>query len=107
MKIKEAILRLQAEELAVSDADFELSGGYAGDFLSFVMGKAPEGCCWFTVMSNINVAGVAQLAEIGLIVLCEGVKPEPMLLDKCKKMGINIVSTPHDMFNAVALYLGK
>ncbi len=106
MTIRDIITKLNAKEIVVNDDNFVVSGGYAGDFLSFVMGKAPEGCCWFTVMSNVNVAGVAQLAEIGLIVLCEGVVAEPMLLDKCKAMGINIISTEYDVFNAIALYIG-
>ena len=53
------------------EAERDCNGVYVGDFLSRVMGKAPPSCVWLTVMNNINVAGVAALAEVGAVVLCE------------------------------------
>ena len=58
----------------VNEADFsrEVTGGYAGDLLSFVMGRAPENSAWYTVMTNVNVAAVAVLTDVAVVVLCEG-----------------------------------
>ena len=78
----------------------EINGFYAGDFLSRVIGKAPAGSAWFTIMNNINVAGVASLAEINAIVLCEGVEPVQVLIDKCKENGIALLVTPLDVYSA-------
>ena len=78
----------------------EISGFYAGDFLSRVIGKAPNGSAWFTIMNNVNVAGVASLAEIKVIVLCESVEPVQILVDKCKDNDIALIVTPLDVFNA-------
>ncbi|NCA66457.1 MAG: hypothetical protein EOM87_00170 [Clostridia bacterium] len=83
------------------NAQSEITTGYCGDFLSFVMGRAPSGCCWFTVMNNINVAGVAALADIGLVVLCEGTKCDEALRAKSLLTGINIIETDYDIFSAV------
>ncbi len=66
---------------------------YAGDFLSRVISKAPARSIWLTVMDNVNVAGVAVLADIGAIVLCEGVLPGELLLSKCEAEGITLLST--------------
>ncbi len=66
---------------------------YVGDFLSRVMGKAPSGCAWITVMNNINVAGVGVLADVAMIVLCEDVHPAEDLIERCKTENIGLVST--------------
>ena len=46
--------------------------GYAGDLLSWVMGNAPAGCVWFTVMTNVNVIAVAHLADAACVIVTEG-----------------------------------
>ena len=51
--------------------DREIKGGYCGDLLSWVMGRAQSGDCWFTVMGNVNAIAVSVLADCACIVLCE------------------------------------
>ena len=95
---------LNATIYNIGDAEREIIGGYAGDFLSFVMGKAPSDCAWFTVMTNINVCAVATLADVGVIVLCEGVEPSQQLLDKVKERNVNLIATEHDVYSAIKVY---
>lgn len=80
----------------------DIASFYAGDFLSRVMGRAPAGCGWLTVMNNINVAGVAVLAEVKAVILCEGVSPEA-LRDKCAAEGIALLATDKPLFECCAL----
>ena len=61
MKLSELKTKLCARVLYMPDPEREADGGYCGDFLSFVMQRAPENSVWFTVMTNVNVAAV----EIG------------------------------------------
>lgn len=91
--------RISAEAYFLQE-DREISCAYAGDFLSIVMGSAKPGCVWFTVMNNVNVAGVACLIDCACVVLCEGTKPDPMLLEKCRAHGISLLSTPQPVFEA-------
>ena len=105
MKLSKLIDALEATEVNVVDKDFEVTKGYCGDFLSFVMGKAPSGCAWFTVMTNINVCAVATLAEVGVIVVCEGAKSTPELVDKAKAQDVNLIETKYDIFEAVKMYI--
>lgn len=86
------------------NAEREIKGGYAGDFLSFVMGRAPSDCAWFTVMTNVNVCAVATLADVGTIVLCENAEPSEQLLEKAKEHNVNIIGTELDTFEAVKKY---
>jgi predicted transcriptional regulator len=62
-------LKILAGESGLSG---EITGGYIGDLLSWVMGRAAAGDAWLTVMGNVNAIAVAKLAEIACIVLCEG-----------------------------------
>ncbi len=92
---------LGAKVYNLEDGDREVTCGYAGDFLSFVMGKAPTDSVWFTVMNNVNVCAVATLAEVAVIVLCEGVEPDEFLLNKVKMQGVNMLAVDEDVFYAV------
>lgn len=105
MKIKDVIEKLEARALNIGTVD-TVNGGYCGDFLSNVISKAPSGSAWFTVMNNVNVAGVALLAEINLIILCENVDASPDMLERCKQNDISVISTRLDVFCAVKAFLG-
>ena len=49
----------------------EVTGGYCGALLSWVMSRAKAGDAWMTVMGNVNSIGVAALADIACIILTE------------------------------------
>ena len=61
---------LDAVKLNVEDGERVIETGYAGDLLSFVMGRAPENSAWFTIMTNVNILAVATLTEVSVIVVC-------------------------------------
>lgn len=102
MKAEELAKLLDAQAVCAGADDKEIRGGYCGDFLSFVMGKAPADAAWFTVMSNVNVAAVAYMADVGAVVLCEGVRPDDLLAERCGKEGIPLLITPLDAYHAAA-----
>ena len=86
----------------VNQADFsrEIVGGYAGDLLSFVMGRAPENCAWYTVMTNVNVAAVAALCDVACVVLAQGAVPDEALRARAEREGIPILLTENDAYTA-------
>ena len=90
----------------VEDADRQVTGGYAGDLLSWVMGRAQSGEAWITIMSNQNVAAVAALSDVACVILTENVQPDPDLLKKAQMQGINLLGTDKSSF-ATAVELGK
>ncbi|MBO7178487.1 MAG: hypothetical protein J6V69_05245 [Clostridia bacterium] len=101
MKLNDLIKNLDADIVNVADASREINGGYCGDFLSVVMGKAPEDSGWFTIMNNQNVAAVATLTDVSVVILCDGVKPDPLLEKKVKDVEINCITTHLTVFDAV------
>ena len=80
--------------------DRPVAGGYAGDLLSWVLGRAERDCAWLTIMSNQNVAAVALMAEVACVVLTEGVAPDGDLLRRAAEKGVNLLGTELDTFAA-------
>ena len=71
----------------------EIVGGYVGDLLSWVMGRATENCAWITIMTNINIAAVGALADVGVIIIAEGATPDEAVIQTAKDKGVNILLT--------------
>lgn len=107
MKVSDLLPLLNAKAVCIPDGEREVTGGYCGDFLSFVMGRAPAGCCWFTVMTNVNVAAVASLADVAAVAVCENCACDAALVSRCEAQGINLLSVSEDVFGAVRRFLGK
>ena len=98
MTVKELSAALSLTEFSLPAPEAEVTGGYAGDLLSWVMGRARAGDCWITIMSNQNVAAVAVMADVACILLSEGVKPDEALLTKARQQGINLLGSGKGTF---------
>ena len=111
MKLSELKTKLCARELYMPDPEREADGGYCGDFLSFVMQRAPENSVWFTVMTNVNVCAVAVLCEgasltgVAAVVVCESSKCDAQLVERIKKTEVALFETDLDIFGAVKAFL--
>ena len=100
MTVSELAKHPDFNEVCIADGDREILGGYAGDLLSWVMGRASEGDAWVTIMSNVNIVAVSTLADPACIVLSEGVEPDEETLKRAQMQGVNILSTKLDTFDA-------
>ena len=107
MNVKELANALNLEILTGDiNLDREISGGYCGDLLSWVMSKAQQDNAWITIMSNTNIVAVAVLTDVSCIVLCEGTDPEAGCLEKAKERGVALLKTPMSAFET-AVKIGK
>lgn len=77
----------------------EVTHGYSGDFLSWVLAKVDRDCVWLTVMNNVNVAAVATLKEVSCVVLTDSVKPDAMLLKKASEAGLMLCGSDKNSFS--------
>ncbi len=93
---------LNASRITVSDAERVVVGGYAGDLLSWVMGRAQSGDAWVTIMSNVNVAAVAQLADVACVVFAEGVTPDANAINAARTHNINLLTVSGGTFETCA-----
>lgn len=86
----------------IDEPDRPVTGGYCGDLLSWVMGRAPADGAWMTIMTNVNVAAVAALADVACVILTEGVAPDQPLLDRARMQGINLLGTQLSTYECAA-----
>ena len=98
MTVNELKEALNCKVFCMPCGDREVSGGYAGDLLSWVMGRAQSGDVWLTIMSNINIVAVATLADVSCIMLTEGVEPDEEVVEKAQSVGVNLLGCLDDTF---------
>ncbi len=106
MTVSALAKQLSLREITVADPDREVTGGYAGDLLSWVMGRVNEGDAWVTIMTNINVVAVASLSDVSCVILSEGVDVEPDVLAAAEAKGITLLGSDRSTF-AVCAALGE
>jgi hypothetical protein len=82
--------------------DRPVTGGYAGDLLSWVMGRAESGDCWITIMSNRNVPAVCTLTDVAMVIFAEDVTPDDAALEAAVKNDLNFYGSPLSVFDLCA-----
>ena len=85
--------------VAGENADRNVSGAYACDLLSWVIGRAAEDSALITVMTNVNVVAVAAMADLSCIILTEGVSLDANALEKAKQNDIPVLSSDITTFD--------
>lgn len=98
-KITEALhLKVYSGENGLQN---QVSGGYASDLLSDVMGNAQTGNIWVTLQTHKNVMAIASLKDIAAVVLVKGLEPDPDTLAQSNEENIPILGTDLDTFTIV------
>ena len=87
---------------ALPQGDRDVRGGYAGDLLSWVMGRAQADDAWLTIMSNPNIVAVATLTDVSCVILCEGVEPDAGVAALATDKGINLLGCESSVFALAA-----
>ncbi len=102
MQIKEVINSLNLQ-LATHTGDLqaEVTGGYASDLLSNVMGQAEPGMVWVTMQGHQNVAAVASLIGLAAVIVAGGAPVEEETLKKADANNINIITTDLPAYDVV------
>jgi hypothetical protein len=89
---------LNLTPIVLCDGEREVTGGYAGDLLSWVMGRAQADQAWVTIMSNNNIVAVASLTDVACIILSEGVQPDAGVSETALAKGVNILGSQESTF---------
>ena len=98
MTVNRLVEKLNLKILVEGYMDREITGGYCGDLLSWVMGRAQAGDCWFTVMGNINAVAVSVLADCACIVLCENSTLDDDARARAEMQGVAILSSEENAY---------
>ena len=102
MTVEKLCSALNLEVLCMPEPDREITGGYAGDLLSWVMGRVSSGEAWITIMTNVNIIAVATLSDPSCIILSEGVEPDKTVRERAEAHGINLLRSPKSTFQLCA-----
>lgn len=79
----------------------EITGGYASDLLSNVMGQARAKNVWVTMQAHKNIVAVASLAGLSAVIIAGGSKPEPETLAKAESEQLPLLLTELSVFEVV------
>ena len=104
MTVSELAGAFSAEVITCPEPDRDVTGGYCGDLLSWVMGRAQSGDLWITIMSNVNTIAVASLSDVAAVLLAEGVTLDPELVKTAEEKGVNVLSTGLSAFDAAVKF---
>ena len=106
MSVTELARSLELTLFALPEAERDVTGGYAGDLLSWVMGGAQRGEAWMTIMSNRNIVAVATLTDVACIILAEGVQPDEGVAELANERGVNLLGSSLSVYG-LCVGLGK
>lgn len=106
MKVKELAQRLGCETAVAGDPDREVTGGYCGDLLSWVMGRCAAGSAWITVMGNVNAVAVAVLAEASCMILAEGAALDAQARQRAEENRVAVLTSSRGGY-ALAVALSR
>lgn len=103
MTVKELSLNENFEAVCLPDPDRQIRGGYCGDLLSWVMGRAKADEAWITIMSNVNTVAVATLCDVSVMILSENVTLDDDVKNVAEMKSINVLKTPLPTYEAAKL----
>ncbi|MBQ9993087.1 MAG: hypothetical protein IJP17_00045 [Clostridia bacterium] len=103
MTVAQFAEKYEVNVISMEGGDREITGGYVGDLLSWVMGRAKSGDAWVTIMSNMNIAAVAALTDVACIVLAEGVMPDEKVTAVAREKGINLLASDKTSFELAGI----
>ena len=83
-----------------------VTGGYCGDLLSWVMGRAKEDDVWITVMGNLNAIAVAVLADVSCILLSESAVLDEDARRKADEEGETVLQSDRPTYD-LAVAIGR
>ena len=101
MTVQELIDRKMFQEINIGDDTGRIiTKPFCCDLLSIVMGRAPAGCVWVTVMGNLNTLAVAALTDAACVILAEGVALDEAAVKRAAVEGITVLRTEEPVFDA-------
>ena len=106
MTVKGLAEAMGLEVLTAGDLDRPVTGGYCGDLLSWVMGRAQAGDAWITVMGNVNAVAVAVLADTACILLAEDSPLDDSARQRAESQEVTVLRGSKTIYQ-LALELGQ
>lgn len=102
IRLHDIIDKLNLEvKTAEGNLEKEVTGGYASDLLSDVLGNSKQGNVWVTLQIHINIVAVATLRGLAAIILVNCRVPDEDTLEKAEKEQIPILVSKLSAFELI------
>ena len=102
MTVKQLAEALSAQIVVQGDLDRAVTGGYCGDLLSWVMGRAQEGDAWITVMGNVNAIAVCVLADVACLILADDSPLDDAARARAETEGVTVLRSDKNTYTLAA-----
>jgi len=83
--------------------DRQITSVYCCDLLSAVMGRAPAGSAWVTIMGNVNAVAVSALADTACVIVADGAAVEERALGKADEQGVIMLRSAQPVFETAKI----
>ena len=93
MTILEICKALELDVVHPGDGALKIEGVIVGDLLSNIMGDARENWLWVTIQIHMNVAAVAVLKDMPMIIISSNRIPQDDMAEKCREENIALTTT--------------
>jgi hypothetical protein len=94
MNLKDLVEAHELEVVTGEDQlDREVTGCYASDLLSDVMGNSRQGQLWITMQVHQNILAVASMRELAGVVMIAGRRPLEDTAEKARQEGIVLLTS--------------
>jgi predicted transcriptional regulator len=99
MKTRDLISLLELKPVSGSTGfDKDITGAYASDLLSDVIGSAREGNIWITLQTHVNIVAVASLKDLAGVIIVKGQNVDEQTIEKSNSEQIPILLSEADTF---------
>ena len=106
MTVKEIIDSLGLQCLNEVNLSAEVTGAYASDLLSDVMGNARSGQVWITMQTHKNVTAIASLKDIPAVIIVRGGVPDEDMLQHARDEDICLLVSKDATFEVCGKLYG-
>ena len=107
MTVNDLMSALDADVLVTGDLTRPVIGGYCGDLLSWVMGRAKAGDAWFSVTGNVNAIAVCVLADVACLVLCENAVLDDAARTRAKMEEVTVLRSSRSAYELATVLAQK
>ncbi len=78
--------------------NIEITGAFASDLLSDVVGNTSEGNVLLSVQVHKNIVAVASLVGLAAVIITSGRTPDQSVIDAANGNGLNLLSSEDSTF---------
>lgn len=107
MTVQELINKLNIEIISEGGMlDADINGCYASDLLSLAMANVEKDNVWITVQTNMNILGIASLAESSCVIIAQGMNIPDAVIEKAREENICLLRTDMPVYE-LCLAIGR